>query len=183
MLPVLLTLSLLAQSPAPELAPRATPYSEPDPVDSMRPLRIPLETVGGAAFALAVGLGATFLVCAAAGPNGGTEDVPPCLLTGAILTPLALPLGTWLVGNALDGNGSLLACYGGLLASGALVAGMALGMGNAFDDSPVPTYLSWALIAIGPTVGYELTTHSDRRLALVPVLGGGRSGLALVGTF
>src|SRR5262249_49873000 len=144
-----------------------------------------LEIAGGAVFGIAVGLGATLLTCAVSSRSNGDDDIPPCLAAFVITTPLMIPLGTWLVGTAMDGDGSLLAAYAGMGAALATSGAMALAMGNHFDDGPVPTTLGYTLALVGPAIGYELTSHAHkgRTLSVAPMLSPHTQGLALAGTF
>lgn len=181
MFPALLSLALLAQAPA---APDLTPLPPEHQDQSIRLLRFPLETIGGVAMGVGAGLLTSALVCGITGSHGGGEEVPACLGTFFIVGPLAMPLGTYLMGNLLDGDGSLLATYGGLGAAGLVTGALALGLGNHFDDGPGPAYLCTALFLIGPALGYELSSHAHRsQVQVVPTLGSGSAGLSLVGTF
>lgn len=180
MFPALLSLALIAQVPS---TPELTPHPPEHPDQSIRLLRAPLETLAGVGMGITAGLVTTALVCAISGGRGG-EELPPCVGTFFIVGGLAMPLGTYLVGNWLDGDGSLLASYGGLAAAGLITGALALILGNHFDDGPVPADVSIALFLIAPTIGYELTSPAHRsHLQVLPTVSPKSAGLALVGTF
>ena len=201
MLPLLLTTALLAQSPAlaaatptpasltpveVPAAPTPLAVSTRDESQSIRLLRIPLETLAGVVTGVGVGLVGAAIGCGIGGHcSGGGEEIPPAAAYFIVTAPLGLPIGTWLVGDALDGDGSLLAAYGGLAAAGALTGGMALAMGNHFDDTALPADLGLVAFLLGPAIGYELSSHAHKlaKVNVVPLLTRNASGLSLVAQF
>jgi hypothetical protein len=205
MLPLLLTAALFAQVPSPSLTPmgdsfetagassasgeaipEATDAVAPEKDQSIRLLRIPLETVAGVVTGIGVGLIGAAVGCGiAANCNSGDDEIPPSAVYFILAAPVGLPIGAYLVGNALDGDGSLLGAYGGLFAAGALSGGLALMTGNHFDDSPVAGTISVLAFLLGPPIGYELSSHAHKiaKVNVVPMLGRSGSGLSLVAQF
>lgn len=97
-------------------------------------------------------------------------------------TALGFPLGVWWAGDAVGGNGYLLATFAGGLV-GALAGGVVLGVASARasrEGRSVPGLAAASLPLLGMAgciVGYELSQHEPRRWA---ARGGGLQPLLAV---
>ncbi|WNG18270.1 hypothetical protein [Cystobacter fuscus] len=166
-----------------------------EPVRSGAPrgVRMLAEVGGGLVTSAALGIAGGLtggLLCL-----GGAQDDFDALLClipaglGALAgTALGFPLGVWWAGDAVGGDGSLLATFAGGLV-GTLVGGMVLGVAAvraSSDGGSVPalTTASLPLLSVaGCIAGYELSQREPRRWAarggLQPLLAVTPSGAVL----
>ena len=155
----------------------------------VRPLRT-LATLGGGAVGMVagglIGAGLFFPLFCLSPRYCGTE-----LLAGAALGALAgQPLGTWLTGNLLNGDGNLWATVGGT-AAGLALAYVLHGIVQRSELIPVMVYGGPLVLS---SIVYELTSKTSAssvraggQVRLVPMIGpsrrGAAPGLALGGTW
>ncbi len=157
--------------------------------------RFTLGVLGGAVGGGALAAGAFALTCAANHANGWCF-LPGMVLGGVLAVTVGIPLGAWVTGYLLDGDGSFVATLGGTLAGSLALYGFATAMQQtSLGRSGATPYLSIAgltLPLIGAALAYELTSSTSRRAAALegrrrltlapsPLPGGG--GLALAGAF
>ncbi|EPX57088.1 hypothetical protein D187_006842 [Cystobacter fuscus DSM 2262] len=166
-----------------------------EPVRSGAPrgVRILAEVGGGLVTSAALGLAGGLtggLLCL--GSANDDLDKLICLIPaglGALVgVAVGFPLGVWWAGEAVGGNGSLLATLAGGLV-GTLAGGMVLGVaairasGQGGELSPLATASLPLLGMAGCIVGYELSQHEPRRWAargrLQPLLAVTPSGAVL----
>jgi hypothetical protein len=139
-----------------------------------RGLRILGEVGGGLVTSAALGLAGALVGGLGCGlfdrPSGSGFDGLVCLvyagLGAAVGVVLGFPLGTWWAGEALGGNGSLLASLaGGALGvlAGAVIVGVA---GSAAAQSGGGSGLATASVPVlgmaGCIIGYELSQRAPR---------------------
>jgi hypothetical protein len=160
-----------------------------------------METMGGAAGgALAgaavggVGYVTGFILSAAGGSTfeSGCDFCNRTVLVGGLAgAAFGVPIGTWLGGRMMGGQGQFAAAMGGSMVGwgGALLGSMLLG-----EDAGGFAYALLALPVAGAAVGYELSHSAWRRRAtappeppvrVVPLVGFGERGprLGLMGQF
>lgn len=160
--------------------------SDTSPFLTSRPVRMTLGTAAGLAGGALTIATSTLAVCVLTNGGSGYCAISGLFL-GALLSPLGIGGGAWLVGKHLDGNGSYLAAAlaaaGGFLVSTLLVVNLA--------PTSVPVMAQILTAATMPpffaALAYELTSDASRSQAsarLAPaVLGRNAPGLVLSGQF
>lgn len=192
--------SVAPTEPAAAYDAQALPGSTWEPVSEnanfVRPMRFGAEVLGGTLAAGAIG-GLGFLValpvfCSGSTGGGfGSFCVLDAVVVGGLAALVAQPLGTWLTGTLLNGDGNIFATLPGPLVGLAVTALLFQGDGQGL--------LWWSIAGAGvasmvSALGFELTSSTSasaargQTLSVVPTLVPGKGsgvapGLALAGAW
>jgi hypothetical protein len=121
------------------------------------PGRVALEAVGGAVGGLGLGIGSAFAIAGLFAISGGCDEA--CAIVASLLAlpaiALGIPLGVYLAGGLMEGQGRFLPALGGMFAG----IGATLLVGASGNEA-VTTLAALTLPIAGAVIGYELS-HPD----------------------
>lgn len=171
-----LSLTIAAASPSAsaqtiEAPAGATPSPSPSRLVARRPARVAASISVGFVAGAAAALPGLFVSTLGIGFHG-TSDAPGLILGGAALAAVASSFavaGTvYGLGSALDGNGRFWSTYlgtslGAVVGAGAFTGGLLLMWdGQAPGPGLALMALGSLMPAVGASIGYELSTHTEQ---------------------